>query len=62
MAYPNSTDDDDLYLERLASELEAIAQAVCLLGDPDHDLAASLMEFAHQIRVDSGLAAPATLH
>jgi hypothetical protein len=51
-----SKEESDLYFERVADQLEAIAQAVRALKVSDREPAARLATFADQIRADSGLA------
>lgn len=45
----------DAYFERLASELEILAEAIHELREEDRELALRLKAFAEQIRADSGL-------
>lgn len=45
----------DIYFEHLASELEAVADAVQRFRKTDRHLAVHLKELASKIRIDSGL-------
>ena len=45
----------DIYFEQLASELDAVADAVQRLRKTDKRLAGRLKDLAYKIRVDSGL-------
>lgn len=49
----------DLHFERIAAELEAIADVMQTLQAEDRGLAVRLKAFAHRIRIDSGLEAAA---
>jgi hypothetical protein len=51
----DSKEQSDLYFERLASELEALADAIGALRVEDRALAGRLKDFAGRIRTDSGL-------
>lgn len=52
-----SKQEADVYFERLASELEVLADSMQALREEDRELAERLRDFARQIRVDSGLPA-----
>jgi hypothetical protein len=55
MSALDSKQEADVYFERLASELESLADSMQTIRAEDRELAERLKEFAQQIRIDSGL-------